>query len=127
MFLAAPAVTRRLKGRFPDNLDGAPWLLPTPGTAVRRALDGWFGRRGIVPIIVGEVDGGHVMRALAARGAGVICAPAQIRSSLEREYGLVVLGSSSELPTRVYAIVLERRVQLPALRAVLAQAQPRRA
>ena len=32
----------RYKRGFPRSLDGAPFLLPLPATALRRSLDAWF-------------------------------------------------------------------------------------
>lgn len=126
VFLAVPALAHGLSSRFPENLNGAPWLLPGAGTAIRRALDAWFGRRSIVPNIIGEVDDDHLMIALAARGAGVICIPGQIEKELVRHHGMTVLGRNTELLARVYAIVAQRRVQSPALRAILTQNNPTR-
>ncbi len=125
-FLASPTLSRSLRSRFPGNLNGAPWLLPGTGTAIRRALDAWFGRRSIVPKIVGEIDDDHLMNALAARGAGIICVPAQAEAELMRQHGLTMLGRSSELLARLYAIVARRRVQLPVLQTILAQTQSTR-
>lgn len=120
-FLAMPSVVRGLKSHFPSNLNGAPWLLPRTGTAIRRALDAWFGSRGIVPRINGEIDDDHLMNALAARGVGIICVPAHSAAELMQQYGLMMLGRSAELLARLYAIVPQSRVQLPALRTILGQ------
>ena len=40
-FFAGP-LARRLQRRFPRSLNGAPMLLPTNTTSVRRALEQWF-------------------------------------------------------------------------------------
>jgi len=48
-FLASPALARRHRARFPKSLDGAPMLLPTDNTALRRSLDKWFQEIGVRP------------------------------------------------------------------------------
>lgn len=119
VFFATGAVARSLKGRFPHNLDRAPWLLPLPGSAIRRVLDAWFGRHGIVPSIVAELDSSALLHAMAAQGAGVTCAPAEIEKELVARHGLGVIGRARDVRARLYAIALERRVQLPAVAAIL--------
>jgi LysR family transcriptional activator of nhaA len=42
--------------RFPKSLDGAPILLPTNDTAIRRQLDRWIDKQGIRPVVVGEFE-----------------------------------------------------------------------
>jgi LysR family transcriptional activator of nhaA len=62
---------------------------------------------------------------MAGQGAGLICAPAEIEKELVARYGLGVIGRARDLRARFYAIVLERRVQLPALAAILDRARGR--
>jgi len=120
-FFAAPALGRRLKGRFPACLHGAPWLLPSVGTAVRRALDGWFGRYGISPTVAGEFDSSSLMKAVGAQGAGVFCAPAEIEGETVRNYGVAVVGRTNEVRARVYAITVERRIPHPVVTELIGQ------
>jgi len=124
VFFASSAVARRLKGRFPNSLDRAPWLLPPAGSAIRRAIDGWFGRHRIAPSIVAELHSPHLLQALAAQGAGIICAPADIEEEIVRQHGLSVIGRTGELRARLYAIAVERRVHLPVLAAILSRTIP---
>ena len=125
-FFAAPTIARRLKGRFPDNLGGAPWLLPAAGTAVRRSLDAWFGRHGIIPAIAAEVDSSHLMRALAGEGLGVFCAPADIGPEIVENHRMVEVGRTDEIRARIYAVTLERRTMPRALSAILSHARSQR-
>ena len=61
-FLAGPRLAELRKG-FPGSLAGAPVLLPSAGTALRHALEGWFEARGVEP-----VRGRRVRRQRAAQG-----------------------------------------------------------
>ena len=55
-FFSAPGLRKALRGRFPACLDGAPTLVPTAASAVRRRLDQWFETNNIRPRILGEFD-----------------------------------------------------------------------
>ncbi|HEV8245239.1 MAG TPA: LysR family transcriptional regulator, partial [Polyangiaceae bacterium] len=54
-FFAARPLARKLKRDFPRSLDGAPLLVPTENTALRRALDQWFHEISVRPRIIGEI------------------------------------------------------------------------
>ena len=73
-FFAAPR-PRPLRKAFPRSLQGAPALLPSPGTALRRALDAWFEANDLRPELAGEFDDSALMMAFGARGLGVFAAP----------------------------------------------------
>src|SRR5206468_1459316 len=75
---ASPALAEAHPGRFPACLDGAPFLLPTEGSALRRSLDRWFERHRIRPRIVAEIDDTTVLREFGRTGDGFYAAPAVI-------------------------------------------------
>ena len=122
-FFAAPSVARRLKGRFPANLDGAAWLLPAAGTAVRRALDAWLARRGIAPSVVAEFESTNLINDFGGRGLGVFCAPADAERDIVRQHAVRIVGRTSEIRARTYAIALERRMPHPAVAHVMGEAE----
>jgi LysR family transcriptional activator of nhaA len=59
---AAPALAAAHRRGFPRSLDGAPALLPTENTALRRALDAWFEARGLRPRVVGEFEDSALLK-----------------------------------------------------------------
>jgi len=61
-FFATLALARQLKGRFPNNLQGAPFLSPTDSTLIRRSLDQWFATQQIQPRIVAEFHDSALMK-----------------------------------------------------------------
>ena len=122
-FCATPEVARRARGRFPRSLDGAPMLLPTHRTALRRSLDHWFQLRELRPQVVAEYDDGALMNIAAADGLGVLPIPLVAeREALER-WGLARLGRTEECREQFFAISAERRLTDPAVTAILAGAQ----
>jgi LysR family transcriptional activator of nhaA len=52
-----------LRERFPQSLDGAPFLLPGEDLPMRRRLDEWFTEIGVTPKVVAEVDDSALLKA----------------------------------------------------------------
>lgn len=122
-FCATTAVARATRGRFPRRLDGAPMLLPTQRTALRRSLDQWFQRRGLRPRVVAEYDDGALMTIAAADGLGVMPIPLVAEHDAAERYGLVRLGVAAECREQFFAISAERRLTDPAVTAIASQAR----
>lgn len=117
-FLAAPEVARRLKGRFPKSLDGAPFLLHGEDSALRTRLVRWFEDKDIRPAIVGEFDDTALLKAFAQEGAGVFAAATPVAQEIAQQYQVVPIGKTADVIEQIYAISTERRVRHPAVRAI---------
>ena len=117
----APRAHARLARGFPRSLDGAPLLLPTTRAAIRRALDAWFAAEGIRPVVVGEMDDGALLAAVAARGRGAYAVPSVVADEARREHGTVAVGTTTAVRERVFAITAGRRRD-PAVAEMLARA-----
>ena len=124
-FFAARAIAGRLRRRFPRSLDGAPFVAPTDGTALRHSLDAWFERRGVRPRIVGEIEDSALLKTLGQAGAGVFAAPAGIEREVSRQYQVRLIGRTDEIRERYYAISAGRRLTHPAVVALTAAARGR--
>ena len=107
-----------LAKRFPQSLEGAPMLVPSPGTQLRSELDQWFQRNELHPRLVGEFDDSALMKVFGARGRGVFTAPSVIEAAVVRELDVAVLGEAPDLVQSYYAISVERRLRHPAVVAV---------
>jgi LysR family transcriptional activator of nhaA len=117
-FLAAPALAAKLNGVFPDNLDGAPLLIPGEDSALRLPLLRWLERRNIQPRIVGEFDDSALMKAFGQAGSGVFPAPIASVIEIEGQYATPSLGQTDDIQERFFAISVERRLTHPAVVAV---------
>ncbi len=117
-FCATAALARGARARFPRVLDGAPMLLPTQRTALRRSLDHWFQKRGLRPRVVAEYDDGALMTIAAADGLGVLPIPAVAEREAVERYGLARLGRTEECREQFFAISAERRLTDPAVAAI---------
>lgn len=114
-FFAAPKLARKLTREFPESLHLAPMLLPTPGSANRRVIDSWFAQTGITPTVVGEFDDSALLKTAGQGGVGVFPAPVAIEDEIVRQFQVRVIGRTSGMRARFYAISTERRIRHPAV------------
>ena len=117
-FFARAPLARRVRPGFPKSLDGAPMLLPTEGSVLRRSLGQWFEQQSIRPNVVSEFEDGALLKAFGAAGAGLFPAPAVIEEEVRRQYGVQVVGRIEAVRERFYAVSHERRLKHPAVVAV---------
>lgn len=122
-FCAMPSVAAGLQGKFPENLDGAPALLPTPNCTLRRELESWFRKTGITPRVVAEFEDAALTKIVAAEGLGFIAIPASIVPEAIERHGFIQLGRAKDLQTSFYAITAERRLTHPAILAITHQSR----
>jgi LysR family transcriptional activator of nhaA len=122
-FLAAPAVAKALHGRFPKCLDGAPLLLPTENTVLRRSLAQWFEQHAIRPRVVAEVEDSALAKVFGQAGAGVFPVPDVVAADVMRTYHVRQVGRTDEVCARFYAISAERRIKSPAAALITERAR----
>jgi LysR family transcriptional activator of nhaA len=117
-FLATAELAGELKGKFPQNLDGAPLLLPSDTNLVQARLLNWFDTRHIHPVMVGEFDDSALMKVFGQAGKGVFVAPTAIADEICQQYEVEIIGSIDEVTEEFFAISLERRITHPAVAAI---------
>jgi LysR family transcriptional activator of nhaA len=122
-FFAAPALARAHRRGFPKSLDGAPVVLPTENTALRRSLDEWFERNDVRPRVVAEVEDTALLKVFGQHGAGLFPAPEILAAEVRRQYRVQPVGSAAGVKERFYAISVERRIKHPAVAAITAAAR----
>ncbi|MBE0621455.1 MAG: transcriptional activator NhaR [Burkholderiales bacterium] len=119
----APAVVESLVGKFPALLDGAPFLMPGEGVAVRPRLTQWLEDQDLHPHIVGEFDDSALLKAFGQGGAGLFVAPTAIADHICGQYGVRRVGRIETVVEQLYAITTERRLRHPATIAMSEAAQ----
>jgi len=119
----APQLAVQYMDDFPKLLEGAPLLFPTQGTALRRSLDLWFEAKRIFPNIRAEIEDSALMKTFASAGAGLFVAPVAVREEIERQYGVMTIGELDGVTESFYAITLRRKVDHPAITAILENAK----
>lgn len=116
--LGSAALAKAHGGAFPESLDGARFLLPTEGTALRRSLDHWFDARGLRPVVAAEFEDSALLKAFGQAGAGLFVVPSVIEVEVCRQYQVEPLGRIEAVRERFYAISVERRLKHPAVVAI---------
>lgn len=115
--------SRELRRGFPASLDGAPMLLPSDHTQIRRSLNLWFESQGIRPKVVGEFDDSALLVNFAVAGEGVIPAPTIIAPSLRSQTAMTAIGRVPKVRERYYAICLDQQPKHPAVAAICQNTQ----
>jgi LysR family transcriptional activator of nhaA len=115
---AAAKLASHYRRHFPRSLDGAPFLLPTDNTAMRRSLNQWFDHENIQPLIVGEFEDSALLKVFGQLGKGLFAAPSAIDSEVEEQYGVQLVGRLAHIRERFYAISVERKLKHPAVIAI---------
>jgi LysR family transcriptional activator of nhaA len=117
LFGSEPLASARRRG-FPRSLDGAPLLLPTEGSSLRRSLEQWLDAEGIRPRVVGEIEDSALLEVFGQAGMGLFAAPVAIEAELWAQLGVRLVGRVGAVKERFYALSGERRLKHPAVVAI---------
>lgn len=124
-FFARADLRTKLRSDFPKSLDGAPMLLPTSNTVLRRSIDAWLDETGVRPRVVAEFEDSALMKVFGERGEGVFPGPTVIEREIRDHYDVAVLGRVEAIRERFYAISVERRIKHPAVLQITESARAR--
>jgi len=117
-FFAAPQLAKSCRRRFPQSLDGVPFLLPGGNSVLRRTLEEWFDSEDIKPKVVGELDDSELAKVLGQAGHGIFATPDVVEEDVRRLYKVQLVGRVEDLRQRFYAISVERKLKHPAVVAI---------
>jgi LysR family transcriptional activator of nhaA len=110
---ATPEIAASCRASFPASLDGVPFLLPTVGTELRRALDQWFDQQGIAPRVTGEFSDSALMKEFGSGGAGAFVAPSIVEAKVCKQYSVQAVGRLADLTEQFFAITTSKRIVHP--------------
>ena len=113
-----PELASKYRRRFPRSLEGAPMLVPTEASAIRRDLEQWCSAENIRPTLVGEFEDTALMKVFGQDGVGLFPAPTVIEKEVCRQYRVRVVGRIDAVRERYYAISVKRRLGHPAVLAI---------
>lgn len=119
--VAAEPLAAGLGAGFPASLDGAPFLLPTAGSTVRRSLDAWLAEVGVRPRVVGEFDDSGLLKVFGSHGLGAFVVPEVVSEEVQARYGARALGLLGDARVDFLVTELVSRPR-PALVAALVRA-----
>lgn len=124
--LVSAPLKRRRVFRFPQDLDGAPLVLPGPETAIRTSFDVIMDQSGVRPIVAAEVDDMAMLRLLARDTGHLTLVPnVVVRDELENRV-LVERYRFDNLRETFYAVTPHRRFPNPLVKRLVTAPQWRR-
>jgi LysR family transcriptional activator of nhaA len=112
------ALAAKYRRQFPGSLAGAPFIMPTPNTAMRRSLDTWSAEADVRPLIVCESEDVALLQVFGQEGMGLFAAPTVVEAQIRRHYNVRVVGRLPAVRERFYAISAERKLAHPAVVAI---------
>jgi len=118
MFVGTPKLAKLYRRGFPKSLDGAPILLPTDDTAIRRSLDQWLETQNVRPELIGEFEDLALMRVFGQAGVGIFPVPSVVEKHFVKQFGLEHVGNAQGVRSRFYAISTEKKLRHPAVVAI---------
>jgi LysR family transcriptional activator of nhaA len=121
--VGSPALAAQYRDGFPRSLNGAPFLLPTRNNALRGRIDEWFLQHRVHPDVVGEFEDNALLNTFGRRGLGLFFAPAALEAEVAGAVRRRAGGRSAEVREQFYAISNDRKIQHPAVEAIVASAQ----
>ena len=116
-------LAERYRPGFPASLQGAPFLLPTRNNALRGRIEEWFETQGVRPDIVGEFEDNALLNTFGRRGAGLYFAPEVMAADMADQFAAEVVGVT-QVREQFYVVSNERKIQHPAVAAIMAALQP---
>jgi LysR family transcriptional activator of nhaA len=122
-FFGSQKLAAKYHRGFPASLHGAPVLLPTENTVMRRSLEQWFESQNIRPVVVGEFEDSALLKVFGLRGIGLFPAASVISKEIEAQYHVRPIGRVPGVSERLYAITVERRIKHPAVAAICHSAE----
>lgn len=123
VFFATAKLAASYQRGFPKSLDGAPVILPTENTTLRRSLDQWFATRGIRPRVVGEFEDNALLKVFGQAGMGLFPASSVIADEIRRQYRVRPIGKLDGVRERFYAISVDRKLKHAAVIAISREAR----
>jgi LysR family transcriptional activator of nhaA len=116
--MGTPNYAKKLRKGFPKSLEGAPFLLPTLNTAMRRSLDQWFHRERIRPLVRAEFGDSALLKTFGQAGVGLFAVPSAIEVEVQRQYGVQLVGRLETVREQYYVISVEKKLRHPAVLAI---------
>lgn len=120
---AEAALAERYRRDFPRCLSGAPFLLSTGNTALRRSLDQWFDEQNIAPQIKAEISDSALLKTFGSAGVGLFVAPSMVEREIQRQYQVQAIGRIEAVQERFYAVTSRTKLEHPAVTAIVANVQ----
>ncbi len=118
VIVGSKELAKKYRKGFPASLDGAPFLLPTVNSVLRRAMDQWFNDLDLTPMVLGEFADSAMLKIAGRHGVGLFAIPTSIQEDVTAIYGLSVVGLAAGIKEQFYAVSVEKKLKHPAVVAI---------
>ncbi|WP_163836802.1 transcriptional activator NhaR [Spartinivicinus ruber] len=122
-FYAKNKIAKKLQKNFPQSLHQHPFLICGDKSNQKINLQSWFNQEQISPTTVAEFDDSAMMKHFGQSGYGVFCTPSIIEEHVAEHYGVSIIGRTTQVTERFYAISPERKVKHPGVKLLVKAAQ----
>ena len=117
---AAPTLARKLGEKEGiTRFDGAPFLMPMPGTRLRRELEAWSSKHDIRPVVVAEIEDSALIKALGRDGRGIFAMPSSLSRDIREQYHVLKVSPPMDIEVQTFAITSASSRQNKAVRHLL--------
>ena len=113
-----PELVKRYSREFPKSLHGAPFLLPTKETVLRRQLERWFSENSIVPSVRGEFADSAMLKIAGRNALGLFATASIVEKEVLEIYGLATLGQIQGIQEQFFAVSIDRKIKHPGVLAI---------
>lgn len=114
-FLVSKKLAHASGAHFPQSLEEADLLMPSPAAAVRSEIDNWITENRLNVRIVGEFQDSALMKIFGRHGRGVFPVPTLIEKEVCQEMHCKVLGRITAPIERYFLITTQKRLSNPIL------------
>ncbi len=121
--LGIKPLAARYRRQFPKSLNGAPFLLPMAGSALRRSLEKYFDAQNLRPRIVGEFADSALLKAFGEKGAGLFAVPSLVEADVRGRNGIQLVGRVESITEEFYVVSMECKVRHPGVEAITRSAR----
>lgn len=118
-FFAHVNLAEKLADNFPKSLNKQPFFIAGKGSNQHLSVLSWFEQLNISPLIIGEFDDSILAKYFGQAGYGVFCAPSIIDKHVIEQFGVKLIGRTTDITEHYYLISPERKVKHPAVHHLL--------
>lgn len=123
VIVGSKKLARKYRKDFPASLDGAPFLLPTANSVLRRLMDQWFDDLDLTPVVKGEFDDSAMLKIAGRHGLGLFAIPTSVEDDVTAIYGLQTIGTAAGVKEHFYAVTVEKKLKHPGVSAICEHAR----
>lgn len=103
----------RIRRKFPESLQGLPFLLPTAESQVRYEIEHYCQLHGLKPDFIVESQDMMVQKLMALRGIGVMAAPKFVVKEYVESKQLYSLGALEGVFEELFLVAVSRKIENP--------------